>query len=330
MSTDTSLLAFKAISNFTNELSEVFSESHRPLKLYAHLINKTTLACDQAIQKHFEAFNSFCVSNRDAISERNVGKLNTKKISYSKRVWIDMGEIFKLADSDSKSVIWKHLLTISALVDPSGKARQILKEQKEKGNGGEEINFLTDIISKVENKVSPNSNPMEAVSSIMQSGIFTELVQGMGNGLQNGSLDLNKLMGTVQTMVTKLSHDAGDDEGGEQAMNMINTMMGNLTNNTKQQNGPSSEMPMPDISSMMGPMFAMMGNMTNMGGKSGGMPDLAGMLSGMAGNTNNMAMDTKSSSNAIECKINEQVRAAKESGDFNRITDITVRDNIEK
>jgi hypothetical protein len=301
MSTDTSLITFKTISNFTNDLGEVFCEKHRPLKLYVHLINKTTLAHEKPIEKHIEAFRLFCVANREAISKRTVNKLAKEKIIYSKRVFINMKDIFLLADTETTGVIWMHLLTISALVDPGGKAREILKEEAEKG-GGDEINFLTDIISKVEANVKPNANPMEAVTAIMQSGIFTELVSGMGNGLQDGSLDLGKLMGTVQKMVTKLSADAGDQEGGENAMNMINTMMSSITAGSKAPTNDGTPQPMPDLASMLGPMMAMIGG----GGQAGGMPNLAGMLGG------------SQNDDSIEEKIKRQVEAARASGKLDK------------
>lgn len=301
MSTDTSLITFKTISNFTNDLGEVFSEKHRPLKLYVHLINKTTLAHEKPIEKHIEAFRLFCVANREAISKRTVNKLTKEKIIYSKRVFINMKDIFLLADTETTGVIWMHLLTISALVDPGGKAREILKEEAEKG-GGDEINFLTDIISKVEANVKPNANPMEAVTAIMQSGIFTELVSGMGNGLQDGSLDLGKLMSTVQKMVTKLSADAGDQEGGENAMNMINTMMSSITAGSKAPTNDGTPQPMPDLASMLGPMMAMIGG----GGQAGGMPNLAGMLGG------------SQNDDSIEEKIKRQVEAARASGKLDK------------
>ncbi len=302
MSTDTSLITFKAISNFTNDLAEVFEDKHRPLKLYAHLINKTTIAHDKPIQKHIEAFRLFCTTNRDSITEKDIQKLENNKISYSNRVFINIKEIFAHADMETQSVIWNHLLTISALVDPTGKARQLLKEQSQKG-GRDEVNFLSDIISKVEDKVDPNANPMEAVSSIMQSGIFTDLVQGMGNGLQDGSLDLGKLMGTVQNMVTKLSDDAGDQEGGEQAVNMINTMMSSLTAGSDAPDNNGTQQPMPDLAGMIGPMMGAM-----MGGVGGnGMPDLTGMMGGK---------QDQSSGNSIEDRINAQVEAAKAAGDI--------------
>ena len=307
MPSDTSLITFKTISNFTNDLGEVFSEKHRPLKLYTHLINKTTLAHEKPIEKHIEGFRLFCVANRDAISNRSVSKMAKEKIIYSKRVYINMKEIFQMADAETSGVIWMHLLTISALVDPAGKAREILKEASSKGEGGQEINFLTDIISKVEANVKPNSNPMEAVSAIMQSGIFSELVSGMGSGLQDGSLDISKLVGTVQKMVTQLSAEAGDQEGGEQAMNMINTMMNSISAGANAPSNDGTPQPIPDIASMLGPMMAMMGggggipNLAGMMGGGGGIPNLAGMMEGLQNN------------DSIEEKINQQVEAARSS-----------------
>jgi hypothetical protein len=283
MSTDTSLITFKAIANFANDLAEVFGDNQRSLKLYAHLISKTTLSHDKPIQKHIEAFRNFCVANRDAISARDYKILVEKRITYSDRVYINIPEIFKKSDAETSGIIWKHLLTISALVDPTGKAREILKEQTTSGTGVGEANFLTDIISKVESHVDPNANPMEAVASIMKSGIFNDLVSGMGSGLQDGSLDLGKLMSTVQTMVTKLSDETGDSDGGKQAVNMINTMIGSLNAGAAagaSEGASGNEQQMPDLSAMLGPMMAMMGGGS---GGNGGMPDLANMMSALNG-----------------------------------------------
>ena len=70
MSSDTSLVCFKAISNFTFELVELFSKQQRSLKLYGRLINKTTIVHDKSIKKHIDAFRSFCITNRDAIMNK--------------------------------------------------------------------------------------------------------------------------------------------------------------------------------------------------------------------------------------------------------------------
>ncbi len=258
MNSDTSLVCFKAISNFTTELGETFSKQQRSLKLYCRLINKTTIVHDKSIKKHIDAFRKFCVTNRDAIVTKSVGNLSTNKIEYSQRVFIDMAEIFKLSDKDTTRIIWDHILCISALVDPAGKAKEILKENLQAGKtGGTETNFLTDIIDKVEAHVDPNANPMEAVSSIMQSGVFSDLIGGMNQGLSDGSLDIGKLMGAVQGMVGQLGNkgDGSNDPQAANAMNMISSMMGNMNTGNNQGGG--------DIPDLTGLMQGMMGSLSN-------------------------------------------------------------------
>jgi hypothetical protein len=250
---DTSLLAFKAISNFVNDLDAFFSKTQRSLKLYSRLLSKTTLSHSASIQRHVDAFRNFCRSNRDAISSKNYSEFSTNNIQYSDKIYINMQDIFKRADKDNCVVVWNHLLYISAIVDPSGKAKEILKENLASGKtSGKETDFLTDIINKVEKNVDPNANPMEAVSSIMQSGLFTELLGGLNNGLSSGSLDINNLMGAVQGLVGNMNKDNTNPQMGD-AMNMITSMMGN------------------------------MGNMGNMGGSSGSAPDMSGLMGMMSG-----------------------------------------------
>jgi hypothetical protein len=262
--TDYTLIAFKSISNFVQQLSEIFvSDENHSLKLYQRLLNKTTLSHTKAIDKHIIAFREFCLSNRDAIYEKNFKNLIKPRVEYSSRVYIDFNIIFKEADSDTRNVIWKHLLTISAFVDPAGKAKEILKENKD----NKEADFLTDIINKVESNVKPDSNPLEAVSSIMSSGIFNDLISGMNNKIENGELDLSKLMGTVQEMCVSLNGNVESSNKNSSnteenkpvdidPMNMITSLMGNLTS------GKNDGQSMPDLSnitSLLGPMLAGLG-----------------------------------------------------------------------
>jgi hypothetical protein len=251
-STDYNLIAFKAITSFTKELTENFgsNKENHSLKLYDRLISKTPISSEKAIKKHIEVFRNFCISNRDALTAKDAKKLTTTRVEYSSKVYIDFNNIFKAADRETTSVIWKHLLTISAILDPAGKAKEILKQNKD----DVESDFLTDIINKVEEHVKPDSNPMEAVSAIMSSGVFTELISGMNNGIQNGSLDLGKLMGTVQKMVTTLAPNGGAGTGldGEAGMDIIKNMMANMGN------GGGA----PDVSQitrLLGPMLAGLG-----------------------------------------------------------------------
>ena len=112
-------------------------------------------------------------------------------------------------------------------------------------------------------------------------------------------------------MVTQLSSDAGDQEGGEQAMNMINTMMNSISAGANAPSNDGTPQPMPDIASMLGPMMAMMGG----GGGGGGIPNLAGMMGGGGGIPNLTGiMEGLQNDDSIEEKIKRQVEAARSSG----------------
>lgn len=255
MNEETLLIGFKAICSFVNDLCNEYGKRHKPLKLYNRLVSHTQITHDQAIRKHFVIFHDFCVANRDVMHEQDASKLVKKKIEYSERVYIDMEHIFNVADEETTPIIWQHLLTISAIVDPTGNAKEFLRKNIQENKN--ETDFLADVISKVEQNVKPDAKPMEAISSILQSGIFTELLSGMQGGLQNGKMDINKLLGVVQGMVSNLSSQAGDDPEAKQAASMlgnVSSMIGNMANN--RGNGAP-----PDMSGMMTMMTTLMSGM---------------------------------------------------------------------
>jgi hypothetical protein len=259
MTSDTSLIAFKAISTFTSELVESFSKYQRSLKLYGRLINKTTISHTQSIQKHIDTFKIFCISNREAIIQRDHSKLQTNKIEFSDRVYVDMDDIFRRADKETLSVIWQHLLYISSLVDPAGRAKEILKENLSNGKSEKnETDFLTNLFDKVEAHVDPNANPMEAVSSIMKSGIFTDLIGGMNSGVSNGTLDIGKLMGAVQGMVAKMGEKTGGDSQANNALNMITSLMGGMGGMGSDSNSTSLSASQPNLNAIMAGLMSSM------------------------------------------------------------------------
>lgn len=222
---DNTLTTFKAIVNFTESLGDIFANKNRSLKLYCHLISKTTFCHDKAIEKHIKAFSKFCFANRDAIMENDESKIQLNTVTYSPKVFINIKHILEIADGEQKNAIWKHLLVLSALIDPLSRAKEILKSKKdrEKNSEGE---FLTKIMEKVEKNIDVNSgsDPMSAVSSIMSSGVFNELISDMNDGMQSGSIDLGKLLGAVQSMVGDTGCGAGSSDTPD--LNGIISMIG--------------------------------------------------------------------------------------------------------
>jgi hypothetical protein len=238
---DQTLNVFKTISGFVKNMNECYGTTQKTLQLYARLITKTTLEDDGPIKRHIEAFRKFCVNNESAIMEKNHKGLVDVKISYNEKVYINMQHIFNTASAGERTIIWKHILTIYAFINPQSKAKEMLKDVLEKdGKGGKEQEFLTDIFDKVGNNIQPDGNPLQAVGNLMSSGIFTDIVGSMSNGLESGELDLGRLMGSMQGMVTNISSMAGENSQQPPEMTemlgQMTAMMGNLDKMTQQSN----------------------------------------------------------------------------------------------
>lgn len=209
---ENTLLMFKYICNFIYDLNEVFGKEKgvKSLVLYAHLVEKTGIMHEEPIKKHVSLFYDFIKQNEDAIVSQDVTQLNPSVIQYSDKVFIDIAEIFDKSDREEKPIVWKHLLTLAAVLDPSSQAKKLLKEEqdrkKEKGESGNEENFLSNLIDKVGSQIDPNvSSPTDMMNNILQSGVFNDLVGSMNDGISTGNLDLNKMIGTLQNMIGTLN-----------------------------------------------------------------------------------------------------------------------------
>jgi hypothetical protein len=215
-----SVVVFDTIFNFVSDLSQLYGKRQYSLLLYNRLLTKTPVSNKDAILKNVELFKNFCVQNRAAILDMKYEAMESKKIIYSPKVFIDFEHIFKVADQDSKRAIWAHLLKISAFTDPDANAKQVLVKMCDKktttpladGDSKEE-NFLNNIFQTVEktleNGTVDTQNPMSIVSNMLSSGVLNDLMGNMKNGLEKGDLDLGKLMGAVQGVMTKIGGPNG-------------------------------------------------------------------------------------------------------------------------
>lgn len=222
---DSSVLIFKAIVSFIGDLNEAYGHTQKSLCLYAALIEKTGLIHEEPIKKHIRAFHSFVTNNEESILEKDVSKLKDPIIRYSEKVFIHMNEIFQLASKSPSDIqqIWKHLLTLSALLNPVSQAKNILKKDQEKTErvNANHDDFLHGLIDKIGKHVDPTStNPMESMSSLMSSGVFNEIMSSMNDGIQDGKLDMQGMVGGLQKMVGSLSEmiqssssSDGEEEG---------------------------------------------------------------------------------------------------------------------
>jgi hypothetical protein len=262
------LKTFHTICTFVKELKEIFGKEHHNISLYHHLLEKTPITNTNAINKHISIFSEFLRKNNDCLLNKNTEKM-WDKIIFSKKIYINIKQILDLTDVDTKDTIWKYLLSIHFYVFQTEDVRAKLSEllSNKPGSNDNEKQFIDSFMSRIEDKFKNKefTDPMSATQDLLQSGVFTDMVQNMNQDLQDGKIDIGKLLGTVQGMI------------------------GNLSSQVDENKTPDQK-PMPDISSMFNMVQGMMGMMGgNSGSSSSSMPDLSGLggLLSQMGNISN-------------------------------------------
>ena len=209
---NTDVVTFKTISKFVACMKNFYNDTYNEIILYHFLLDKTTFSHEKCIKKHVHIFKEFMVGNRAGIIKKDFNLFETDIVRYSDKVFLNMREIMRNAadDHDTSEVLWKHLLTLSALLDPTGEARNILKQTSKQGSGdGKENNFITSILDKIDTNIDfTSSNPMDSIGSILSSGVVSDIMSNIGG---ESDLDIGSVFGIVQKMLSGMNNSPGDD-----------------------------------------------------------------------------------------------------------------------
>lgn len=264
------LIIFKAISGFVCALNEEMGKRYKSVALYNRLLEKTGVMHTGPILKHIDHFRQFFITNAAAMQSCKPEHMVDPKISYSSNVYIDVAAAIRHSSAEDAKVIWQHLLTIQNLIDPISAATKVLKEKFNSSDAkGNEQEFLQNIMSKVQEtaekaNISESSNPAEIMTTMMQSGAMTDLMNGMYKGINDGSIDIGRIFGSLQGVLGGM----GGMGGG--APDLPAGLPAGLPPPTGAGGG------MPDLSAIMGMVGPMMSQI--MGGMQGG-----GGMGGMGG-----------------------------------------------
>ncbi len=228
---DAELLIFKSISSFVGSLQGVV-HNQRPLALYNKLLTRTTLSHIIPIRKHVAVFREFCDVHADAILTQRVDAFTANtRIRYSDSVYIDVHPVF--ASTSDHATLWRHMLTIMALVNPGSSALALLETGEAPAAAAAaaapaapaEMAFLTGLMEKVERVIPAEASGMEAVTTLLSSGLVGDIVSGMNAGLRDGSLDVGRLLQTVQTVMKTMP--PGDNPMMSELLNSMTNTGGN-------------------------------------------------------------------------------------------------------
>lgn len=234
---------FNTIYNFVKDLVLLFEKDQHSLVLYNHLLSKTKLSHIEPIRKHLTCFRSFCVANREAIKDMDYTKFEQPRISYNDNVYIDICHIFSIAEPQDVPVIYEHLLVLSALLDPVSKAKEILKNIKD--STSKEHDFVSSLINKMDENTSIGSN--QSFDSLLKSDFISDMISNIVPAMSNGSLDIGKLFGIMNNVVSGLSTGPNSEIGNIEDV----LKMGNVGGD-----GGCGDIDIGSILKMMGPMLS--------------------------------------------------------------------------
>lgn len=220
--------AFQAIREFSNDLDEMFGRKKKrsSLAMYNRLIQKIELDDEASIAKTLSGFHGFFMLNSkyvietDAISKLPRGTII--KYGISDTICIDIQHFIYEADDETKEVIRQHLLVIYGLLNPE--SRKVASDELEKSinslnidestNEGKFLgNFFKGANETLANTPQPD-NPMAAITGLLTSPIFTNLLAGLEQGVKSKTIDPAKMMGGLQSALGGMVAEMGKNPKG--------------------------------------------------------------------------------------------------------------------
>jgi len=207
--------AYSAVISFVEELWDVFGEKTEisPLALYNRLLNHIKLGDKESINRCLTGFRYFVATYNDNLINDDMDNIpKNAKITYgtSDKIYIEMGKFIKNSDSDTCDVIRQHLLTISAILESDGEKAKILEDTLHKLNIDTNTNegkFVSDIMGKAHSAMANMDDvqdPTAAIASLMQSGLLSDLTTGIQQGVENGNMDVGRLLSSMQGAINNL------------------------------------------------------------------------------------------------------------------------------
>jgi hypothetical protein len=262
---------FTKILTFVKELNNTFGNKYQNIQLYYKLLKKTPVSNKVAIKKQNLVFSTFLTNNEEAVLKSDYSLFKDDKISFSDRVYINIRQI--ISESEDASVMFKHLQLISILFKKDDKMIEALKSE----NDDKEGQFLNKFMNKVETVFNtsdtPETDPMKAAMSLIQSGVLSDMTKE----ISTGKLNINKLLGNLQGMMKDVVKDIKvnkTNEPEEKKDEEIEKMMDSMSNG--------------DFSGAMNLANSMMSQMGGQGGMEGGLLNMVSSLMGGQGGPDNI------------------------------------------
>lgn len=195
---------YQGFYKFVESLDDVVGDKNKPVRLYSHLLSKITSQHGGAIERNCLLLGEFIDANESAINSQDHTLFADPTIRYSDKVFIDLGTVMGEADQDTRTQIWKHILSLKKKL---GKDEQKTSEQLNalckmdsstisEGMGnlmeGEGIEQISQML-----KSFGGEKLAKSVTDIMNSDNFKNLLGEVKTKMDDGEIDL----GNIQNMM---------------------------------------------------------------------------------------------------------------------------------
>lgn len=215
-------LILKKFVQFVDDLNNVFGQKTKSIKMYSIVLSKLYELSETPEQKndtqdrinqHINILQNFLTTNSDAIMKQDESLLKEPKLKYSDSIYIDIDMV--LRHSEEKSAIWKHLLLLTSLAEPSSNAKDVLTKLLEEDS--EENKIIKNIASKLESPeimeklggMTMSGNPFDMISTLSSSGLMDTIMGGVSGDIQK--VNPKKLIGTMRNMLDVISAQIEND-----------------------------------------------------------------------------------------------------------------------
>ena len=228
-------MTLAAIKDFVSDLVSVFGGPQTsPLALYNRLIKhvETTDSAD-GLGKYITGFRVFFANYEKSLESIEsmcfeIPKGTVIRYGDSPKIFIEIQKFIYKAQKDHQKdtleTIRQHLLTIFTVLDPNDKnlgaldaATPILEKMGFGGNSAESRKIQASVDkAKKAMEGFKSDKPEDAIAHLMTSGVIGDMIFGFQEGLENKTLDPNKLMSNLQnTLMNVFEQVGGDNEDGE-------------------------------------------------------------------------------------------------------------------
>lgn len=283
MNNKNNLTIFTKILSFLNELNDSFGTKYNNVFLYYKLCKKTAVSNTNAINKHVDYFSRFLIPNRERIVNNSFANLDPNEIRFdtSEKVFINVQEIIKNTDKETREIIFKHLQLLLYMVSPDNDEVKNALVKKDSPKDSKETVFINNFLNTFQDNMKEttsqedleNINPFEMAMKLVKNGAFSQMTSQMKNGIESGELKLDGLLGSVQGMLKNLTSELNEkdslDPTSKQLINSIPDLLNPSSveslssENTTSGSGINPLNDMGSILSMMSPLLSGLGGGQN-------------------------------------------------------------------